>query len=99
MRAEDSSISRTSRVDRGTGSRFDCRTTSETRVKNIVFVCTGNTCRSPMAAAMLRHALRDSKEFHVESAGVAAQSGAPASPEAVTELVSVMPHEFEKFLR
>ena len=35
---------------------------------------------------MLRHALRDSKDFHVESAGVAAQSGAPASPEAVTIL-------------
>src|SRR5438874_10914278 len=26
------------------------------RVRQVLFVCSGNTCRSPMAAALLRHA-------------------------------------------
>ena len=55
-------------------------------MKNILFVCTGNTCRSPMAEGLLRHALRDDKSFRILSAGVAANSGAPANPETVTIL-------------
>ena len=59
----------------------------------IVFVCTGNTCRSPMAAALCRHVLTkrfdckpEDVEQHgvvIESAGLAAGSGSQASPEAV----------------
>lgn len=47
----------------------------------VTFVCTGNTCRSPMAEAIARRALARSRMRGVEvrSAGVAAWLGAPAS--------------------
>lgn len=44
---------------------------------NILFVCTGNTCRSPMAEAVFRHYANDS--FQVKSAGVFAAEGCDAS--------------------
>lgn len=52
----------------------------------IVFVCTGNTCRSPMAQAIATSLLqRTGKAQHAQavSAGVAAMRGARATPEAV----------------
>ena len=45
----------------------------------ILFVCTGNTCRSPLAAAYLRE---KRPGWSVESAGVAAEPGNPASDKA-----------------
>lgn len=50
---------------------------------NLLFVCTGNTCRSPMAEALARAAIRDRGwgEVEVGSAGVAALGGSPASAE------------------
>lgn len=50
-------------------------------VKHVVFVCTGNTCRSPMAEGLLRKAVAGRGDFRVGSAGVAACKGAPASRE------------------
>ena len=44
----------------------------------ILFVCTGNTCRSPMACALARAAGVDA-----QSAGLHALPGAPASPQAI----------------
>jgi protein-tyrosine-phosphatase len=55
---------------------------------NLLFVCTGNTCRSPMAAALARHALEERGWAHVNvaSAGTSALAGSPAS-EAVPEVL------------
>jgi protein-tyrosine phosphatase len=53
----------------------------------VALVCTGNTCRSPMAETLLREQLR--KKFGCEdavrvlSAGVAAGQGSGASPQAI----------------
>ncbi|MCA1055100.1 low molecular weight protein arginine phosphatase [Rossellomorea aquimaris] len=46
----------------------------------ILFVCTGNTCRSPMAEAVLKH--RAGSGFEVKSAGVFAMDGGDASIQA-----------------
>lgn len=46
---------------------------------NILVVCTGNTCRSAMAAALLRGALQPIGNVTVTSAGTGAWDGAPAS--------------------
>ena len=52
---------------------------------NLLFVCTGNTCRSPMAAAIATSLLEARGWTHVavQSAGTGAASGAAASPHAV----------------
>ncbi|AMV39976.1 Sua5/YciO/YrdC/YwlC family protein [Planctomyces sp. SH-PL62] len=79
------SIAREGVVDEGT----------LTRRSGIVlgFICTGNTCRSPMAEAICKVLLArrlgcaigdlESRGFLVVSAGVAASHGAPAAPHAV----------------
>jgi protein-tyrosine-phosphatase/tRNA A37 threonylcarbamoyladenosine synthetase subunit TsaC/SUA5/YrdC len=59
----------------------------------IVFVCTGNTCRSPLAESICKKALADrlacqveelpARGYRVISAGMAAVAGMPAADEAV----------------
>ncbi len=50
----------------------------------ILFVCTGNTCRSPMAAAIMNK-ISDENDLNVisSSAGIFAENGADASHNAV----------------
>src|SRR5919108_789450 len=55
-------------------------------MKTILFVCTGNVCRSPMAEGLFRHAVKDRGDFQVFSAGVGAIDGQPPSPYAVAAL-------------
>jgi protein-tyrosine-phosphatase len=52
---------------------------------NLLFVCTGNTCRSPMALAIARHMITQRGWSHVavESAGIAATPGGSASAHAI----------------
>jgi protein-tyrosine phosphatase len=56
-------------------------------VDKILFVCTANICRSPMAEAIF-DALADDTglPFRAESAGTAALVGRPMAPEAVAAL-------------
>lgn len=52
-------------------------------MRHILFVCTGNTCRSPMAESMMRHLLKEHGiEAEVRSAGVSAWDGTPMSNHA-----------------
>ncbi len=55
-------------------------------MKTILFVCTGNSCRSPMAEALMRKFVSGRKDISVISAGISAQRGAPASHYAVSAL-------------
>lgn len=74
------------------------RTAADVRARverSVVFVCTGNTCRSPMAEAIARDLLSSRESpgpgmkrvpVRVASAGVAAGAGDPMSPEAAAAL-------------
>jgi len=65
----------------------------------ITLVCTGNTCRSPMAEILLKKLLAEhldcelnelqSRGIMVESAGVAAMNGSPASAESIQSMTEV----------
>ncbi len=69
------------------------------KYRKIVFVCTGNTCRSPMAEAALRAELKRRKIrwYKVQSAGLRADIGAPMSDhakQALTEAKIPFSEEF-----
>jgi protein-tyrosine-phosphatase len=54
-------------------------------LKKILFVCSGNTCRSPLAEGIANKVFPEGKPFksHFSSAGSSAQDGLPASPLAI----------------
>lgn len=52
---------------------------------HIIFICTGNTCRSPMAEGLFRaHGGEQETGLAAASAGLFTQDGLPASDNAVT---------------
>ncbi len=56
------------------------------RYPHILILCTGNTCRSPMAQALLQSLLSQhglAQQIQVKSAGLAAVPGQSASPLAI----------------
>ena len=55
-------------------------------MKRLLFVCTGNICRSPMAEGLMRSFASGRKDVAIFSAGVSAPRGAPASQAAVEAL-------------
>jgi RpiB/LacA/LacB family sugar-phosphate isomerase len=52
-------------------------------MKTILFICTGNVCRSPMAEGLFRKAAGGRGEFRVLSAGIGAIDGQPPTPHSV----------------
>ena len=72
------------------------RTLDSYAAATLLFVCSGNTCRSPMAAALARQALArrmncteaqlEDRRVAVVSAGLAATDGAPPSHGAVSAM-------------
>lgn len=68
---------------------------------NILFVCTGNTCRSPMAEYLFRQKAQQFKGyFNVHSFGMAAVDGTPVSANAVTAMekfgIDITAHKAQK---
>ena len=59
----------------------------------ILFVCTGNTCRSPMAEGIFRKMLEEEKIENIEcsSAGISAMTGDPVSENAVEAVKEYSP--------
>ncbi len=54
----------------------------EKKITNMLIVCTGNSCRSPMAEALLKREL-EKDGFNVKSAGIIAVDGMSASRETI----------------
>ena len=59
---------------------------SQKQKRAVLFICTGNVCRSPMAEALFRKMSSGWDDLHVFSAGLSAPQGAPASRDAVDVL-------------
>ena len=78
---------------------YDARIIEKMMRTTILFVCSGNTCRSPMAEAITRRVLAEKlqvpddalaqKGIHIISAGSFAMPGSPATPQAVEAVKQV----------
>jgi glycine hydroxymethyltransferase len=61
---------------------------SQKSKRSVLFICTGNVCRSPMAEALFRSMSSGWDDVRVFSAGLSAPQGAPASRDAVDVLAA-----------
>jgi RpiB/LacA/LacB family sugar-phosphate isomerase len=70
-------------------------------MKTILFLCTGNVCRSPMAEGLFRHAVKGRGDFRVLSAGLGAMDGQPPthfSVQAMREIGLDIAHQRSRAL-
>ncbi len=58
-------------------------------MKTILFLCTGNVCRSPMAEGLFRHAIKGRGEFRILSAGLGAIDGDEPTHHSVTAMKEI----------
>ncbi len=70
---------------------------SPTTMKNVVFICTGNVCRSPMAEGFYRQLTESDDFIAIGSAGISAFDGQAASGHSVEvmkqENIDISKHE------
>ena len=68
-------------------------------MRKIVFVCTGNTCRSPMAEIIMKNKIKSAgiTDVRVTSAGLSAQTGAKMSENSFKALkaLGLKPYGFK----
>ena len=68
----------------GAISRKDIRSIQGTAaVKTVLLVCTGNSCRSVMAAGLLKKMLKDKDNYKIMTAGTRAFKGMPPTGETI----------------
>jgi RpiB/LacA/LacB family sugar-phosphate isomerase len=58
-------------------------------MKTILFLCTGNVCRSPMAEGIFRHAVAGRGDFRIVSAGLGAVDGQPPTHHSVQAMKEI----------
>lgn len=64
-------------------------TRRDNKMKNVLFICTGNTCRSPMAQAIFNDICKkENLDMKAESAGVATVDGLCANKNAIDTMAS-----------
>jgi len=58
--------------------------------KKVLFICTGNVCRSPIAEGLFRHLVEiegEGANVHIASAGIGAMDGSPPSQNSVDVMI------------
>ncbi len=62
----------------------------------VLFVCTGNTCRSPMAEALFMHLSKvNNKNINASSVGTSVFFPQPVNPKALKALTNIGINDFE----